>query len=171
MSLKPKHGLHLTKDGLKGQRDTEGFKVQRPNTLPGHRLAWEWEFKTGVDEGPQCVQGEFKTWTNVGPQGAPPPTIPQKPNGKDIDAPLSLFHREDPSRVLVRPSQVFAFYLMGDAYGEDFGSALWEHSHAWCQVGVHSTHLSSQSSNFREADNLVSQIEELATAGLLLNSE
>jgi hypothetical protein len=55
---------------------------------------------------------------------------------------------------------------MGDASGAGFGSAFWDEKGLHYQAGLHSPDLTLESSNFREADNLVSHLEELDKGGL-----
>jgi hypothetical protein len=74
---------------------------------------------------------------------------------------MLLFKGETPAVVPARAKQVSAFYLMGDATGAGFGSAFWDNAHLHYQAGVHSSTLAQEFSNFQEADNLVSWLEEL----------
>ena len=56
---------------------------------------------------------------------------------------------------------------MGDASGAGFGSAFWDEKGLHYQAGLHSPDLRLEFSNFREADNLVSRLEELDEGGIL----
>ncbi|KAL7527171.1 hypothetical protein ACHAXR_001836 [Thalassiosira sp. AJA248-18] len=59
-------------------------------------------------------------------------------------------------------SQVFAFYVPGDASGSGFGSAVIDDNQGiFFESGTWAEPWTQQSSNFREADNLVTKMESL----------
>jgi hypothetical protein len=62
---------------------------------------------------------------------------------------------------------------MGDASSAELGSAQWENYEVQYHVWMHTPDLDGESSNFQEANNLVSHIREreLITSGFLLYSE
>jgi hypothetical protein len=60
---------------------------------------------------------------------------------------------------------------MGDASKLGFGSAIWDNSEILWESGHYNVALQKESSNFREADNLVSRIEDLEIKGRLHDSE
>jgi hypothetical protein len=145
-------------------RDSEGYRLPKPKPAPGNRLIWEWEYSKWGEEkdSPFPPQQE----------NAPPEFVNLAPCLRfDVDALLSLFEGTTPVHVQVRASHTTAFYLMGDASGAGFGSAFWDDTHIDYQAGDHASHLAEESSNFREADNLVSCLEELARNHQLDQSE
>jgi hypothetical protein len=157
-------GLHLTIDGWRRGRDSHGFRVPKPRPSPDNRLIWEW--KAGIWE----EEPNDETPAQVDPP-APEFVEPAPRLRFDVDSLLSLFNGDAPAAVPVRASRSTALYLMGDASGAGFGSAFWDNAHIDYQAGCHAPHLAVESSNFREADNLVSRLEELALDGRLLDSE
>jgi hypothetical protein len=88
-----------------------------------------------------------------------------------VEALERLFAGPDPAIVKARAASIGAFYLMGDASGSGFGSALWKGEQLAYQARVHATYYAGQSSNFQEANNLVSRMEEEAVTGLLDDKE
>ena len=64
-----------------------------------------------------------------------------------------------------------AFYMPGDASGSGFGSALIGPQEVAYEAGTWSGDWRAESSNFREADNLVTRVEALAAEGALVDQE
>jgi hypothetical protein len=60
---------------------------------------------------------------------------------------------------------------MGDASGKGFGSALWDATQIYWESGSYATAYQQESSNYREADNLVTRLEHLENEGQLGGAE
>ena len=84
----------------------------------------------------------------------------------DVEALEKLFEGPDPAVMNARASSVATIYLMGDASGTGFGSALWNGEGLAYQAGNHAPYYAAQSSNFCKADNLVSRMGEGADTGI-----
>ena len=85
----------------------------------------------------------------------------------DVEALLTLTNKSKPPRRRYRgPERMTAFYLPGDASGSGFGSALiGPAGRVIYESGVWTEEYREESSNFREADNLVLRVEELVKGG------
>lgn len=59
---------------------------------------------------------------------------------------------------------ITAFYLMGDASGKGFGSGLWNRILHY-EEGNWAMHCQDKTSNWQEANNLVTRVEDLAKEG------
>ena len=157
-------GLHLTIDGWREGRDRQGWKVKKP---AGSSVVWEWESEKWIDVTPEqltAIEGSDNL--------APDLVVPVERFRSDVNALMELTDRETPPSVLCRAtSSLSACYLMGDASGKGFGSALWSSDGIRWESGNYSYQYRMESSNFREADNLVSKLEDLGTEGTLLGKE
>jgi hypothetical protein len=72
-----------------------------------------------------------------------------------------------PPEVPVRPTQVASSFLVGDASGSGFGTPSWtqDEDEIVAQFGAWDLGTSEQSSNFREAYNLVLRVEQMIERG------
>jgi hypothetical protein len=62
----------------------------------------------------------------------------------------------------VRASEsIMAAYLVGDASGKGFGSAVWSKDSLFWESGIFSQAIREETSNFQEAINLIYWLEEL----------
>ena len=139
-------GLHHTLESWRPTRDKEGWRI------PRRELA-ELETKLKVDlsdydpkDAPKAVQAvpRFKT---------------------DVEALKRLTRPAVAPRVRARPPKgAVAAILFGDASGEGFGSSFWLYEAPSVEVkhGIWTREFSGRSSNFRELNNLVQRVEELA---------
>ena len=85
---------------------------------------------------------------------------------------MELLASDDPALALARPSGVLVVcYLIGDASGSGFGSALWDDKELLWELGYYGPGHRKESSKFREADNLVTWLEQLEREGHLEGSE
>ena len=64
-----------------------------------------------------------------------------------------------------------AFYLLGDASGQGFGSGLWGHEGLRCDFTNWPTQWENKISNWKEGTNLTVLVEELAEDHKLDNRE
>ena len=55
-----------------------------------------------------------------------------------------------------------AFYLLGDASGQGFGSGLWDHEALRYDSENWSTKCKNETSNWKEGTNLTVRVEDLA---------
>ena len=90
---------------------------------------------------------------------------------RDVEALLRLLAGSSPSVTVVRSGTFFTFYLMGDASGKGFGLAYWDLENLQWESGHYGPQLQAESSNFREADNLVRRIEKMEAEGILADKE
>jgi hypothetical protein len=85
---------------------------------------------------------------------------------------LALMHMTDsvlPPAVPVRPTNTAAVFMVGDASGSGFGTSTWTQNaeELTAQFGAWDLETSQESSNFREAYNLVLRIEQMVDKGEL----
>ena len=157
-------GLHLTIDSWREGRNKAGWKVKRPRA---QQVIWEWEGEQWVDMNPEDYAA-----VTTGPSKAPERVIAVPRLKSDVHALRKLFQSAEPSVAILRASQsVAALYLMGDASGKGFGSVLWDAEQIYWESGHYATDLQLESSNFREADNLVTRLEQLETEDRLNGAE
>jgi hypothetical protein len=148
-------GFHLTIDGWRKGRDSEGWKYL-------NREARE-DMEKGSYEDPTT-----------------PPEAPKNVKAKprlqkcDVPALARLFDPEDPPKRLIRPKRVAqVYYGFGDASQDGFGFNMQEQKGdtihyrfgQWCDSE------SEKSSNYRELNNLVERLEELVADGTLEGCE
>ena len=77
-----------------------------------------------------------------------------------------------PPRVRLRAREVLqALYLPGDASGAGFGTVIIRKDGIMYESGTWTTEWAQESSNFREADNLVTKIETLVRKGKIHGQE
>jgi hypothetical protein len=148
-------GFHLTIDGWRKNRDSEGWKF--------------------------CSR-EIRELQERGEEGAAPepPEAPKKVKAKarlvecDLPALTRLFDSKHPPKRRVRSKKVVeAYYGFGDASQDGFGFNIQKPDEdtihyrfgQWCDE------ISERSSNYRELFNLVCRLEELVEEGSLGGSE
>jgi hypothetical protein len=86
----------------------------------------------------------------------------------DVLALSDLTQAEEPVLFKVRASSVLSvLYLVGDASGKGFGSAMWDRDGIFYESGHYTAGYQRESSNFRKADNLVTRMERLELEGRL----
>jgi len=157
-------GLHLTIDSWREDRDVEGYRRKRPRR-PKEEGNWTWRWLEErwieADQDPQ------------GPDTGAPEMVHQAPRLRDdIKALLALTEGSEPARVNARPQRrVDVVYMMGDASGKGFGTAVWDEGTLLWESGHFSSSYREESSNFREAANLVLRLEDMEGEGKLDNSE
>ena len=143
-------GLHLTIDIWRPGRDAEGWKLSR---FMMDRAVHKGEDYTGVEERPARV---FAV-----------PRLHQ-----DVTALLTLTEVKAPPMVKYRvKGSLVAWYMAGDASGKGFGAAVWDDKTLKYQAGTWSCSIQEESSNFREAENLVIYIEQQHELGALAGRE
>ena len=135
-------GIHLTLDSWRDNRDREGW---RQTNGEDRRLA--------IPEG----------------QGARAPTLTKTvPRLRgDVAALVAFTEEAHPPQIPVRASKTAGAYLWGDASGEGFGNCLWIEGESTIDLayGTWEDAVTEQSSNFREAYNLILALERLAKGG------
>lgn len=152
-------GVHLTIDSWRPGRDEEGYKLsakvlramaeKEAMPLPCRR---EDEDAASLEEA-------------AGAEEITPPERVQ-PVGRlleDVEALLDLTSPAEPPKDAVRAQEAMvALYLPGDASGTGFGSAIIsEEEGLLYEAGMWATSYAEESSNFREASNLVKKLVEL----------
>ena len=152
-------GLHLTIDGWREGREEGGWKATGPPSMASRRAS---EDELGRRSG--------GTPAKVDP--GPEHVLPQPRLHRDVKCLMELTALADPPRHLFRVGALMAaFYVPGDASGSGFGSAvIGEHGIEY-QSGTWSGDWRGESSNFREADNLVRRLEEMVASGTASSQE
>lgn len=164
-------GLHNTIDGFRWDRDEEGYRLAARQR---RELLQELAMKEAEDLMNRGEDVDLETFAvNVGERDGIPDTVAAVPRLRgDIDALLKLTAGEEPAvqacRALVA---LVALYLVGDASGRGFGSALWDDKGVLYNSGTWKLGCSKESSNWREANNLTTRIEEMAEEGRLDGKE
>ena len=149
-------GLHLTIDGWRSGRTLEGWRYKNPVVFAGRR---DHEEDVG---GPGCAA----------PPDAPRLVTPKPRLLRDLRCLRTLTDTQLPPRIRYRvKSSMLAFYVPGDASGSGFGSAVIDARGIRYQAGTWSGDWRAESSNFREADNLVLRLEQLGREGLVQGHE
>lgn len=160
-------GLHNTIDGWRKNRDEKGWKLSPKQMREKNqqleedlmRLRREMEGGVGdVDLGEQDTTSE------------PDKVAPVERLIRDVNALDELTDTESPPKTNYRaPQGLSAWYCPGDASGKGFGTALimkgegilYEEEGIAYESGMWTKEFGEQSSNFREAENLVLRIERL----------
>ena len=113
-------GIHLTIDSWREDRDREGYRKKRPKAVgKDGNWMWNWEQDRWYDadlEPPEEAR-----------QLDAPDLVTGVPRLKDdAQALLLLTGGEIPPKVIARPKhQVDVVYMIGDASGKGFGTAMW----------------------------------------------
>lgn len=157
-------GLHLTVDSWREWRDEEGWKYS-PSVMAKMKQALaEEDMKIPcrrseeLDEGTREVEAEL----------TPPERVKVVPRMiRDVKAMLELTNTVHPPKDAVRAAKnVLALYLPGDASGDGFGTAIIsEDEGIMYEAAMWKTSYAKESSNFREAFNLVKKLIELIGGG------
>jgi hypothetical protein len=156
-------GIHLTIDAWREGRDAGGFKVKKPSKKNATFVIWEWEEEQWVE----VSEDEYVESLTEG-QLAPELVTPVPRFKDDVRALSNLTQQDEPPLVKVRANgALMACYLMGDASGKGFGSALWWKDKLLWESGNFAETYQAESSNYREASNLVIRLEEMAKGGEL----
>jgi hypothetical protein len=159
-------GIHLTIDSWREDRDAEGYRKKKPKALGKEgNWIWNWEQDKWYDadleppeearqlEAPELIKG-----------------VPRLID--DAQALLLLTSGDIPPKVNARPThQVDVVYLIGDASGKGFGTAVWAGGSLYWESGHFTTSYQEESSNFREASNLIIRLEDLEREGRLMEAE
>jgi hypothetical protein len=138
-------GIYLTLNSWRPDRDKEGWK----------KIA----SKTSTNKKKYNPKEKAPKWVVV---------VPRLKH--DIQALLELTQYEHPPDVPIRSSHVHATYLVGDASGDGFGSTSWneETDEVHADFGNWMKEVTTgESSNFREAGNLVIRLKRMLTSGEL----
>ena len=148
-------GLHLTIDSWREGRLQNGWKAKKAK---GKFVIWEWEGEQWLDVSPE----DFAC-ASQSPMEAPEYVRAVPRFKRDVAALETLFAADTPAVSRLRPNgSLGGYYLVGDASGKGFGSALWGQDNIHWESGNYAVEYQNKSSNFREADNLVSRMERLA---------
>ena len=103
-----------------------------------------------------------------GPGVVPPRVVqPVEQLYSDVKYLAELLDLSSPPRQRMRASETACFYLPGNASGSGFGSALIGEAGIEYEAGTWDSAWREESSNFREADNLVQKVEDLVRGGKL----
>ena len=187
-------GLHLSIDGWRSDRDEEGYRrkvgkadwrdnkgkdeeeEEDEDREPGSFRMDESAMKQAekdMDEGREVDLEAFRVRSKVKENEVPPQVVKAVPRLMgDVEMLLELFGGAEPAVQRARVTTVaVALYLMGDASGVGFGSALWDESGVAFEAGNWKQQWKEESSNFREASNLTARIEKLGEEGKLNDRE
>lgn len=160
-------GMHNTIDGWRRDYDDDGWKL-RGKALQAHLRFMPCRREHDEDAGGDGAElgGEAET------EEAPDLVVPVERLSNDVTAMLALTEGKEPPRGRLRPEDTLvALYLPGDASGSGFGSAVIKKDGIIYQSGTWVQDWREESSNFREADNLVMRIETLVEEGTAVNHE
>ena len=172
------NGLHLTIDGWREGRDSEGWRLTPTQIRDQHALTSEAPYlgdKYSCDSDPSPSLQTKKVQTDTGP--APIPTLVEAVPRlfEDVAALKRLTQEISPPWRRVRPKHcATVMYGFGDASGPAFGAS----SEVMGRTGTHfeygqwiSTVTEEESSNWREFTNLVEYLEGRELTGDLRDSE
>jgi len=151
-------GIHLTIDGWREGRDCEGFKKKKgPKPRGKPNVRWEWEGERWIDLDEDHLVGAMMDSPEAPDQVAGVPRLPS-----DIRALQRLLRGNEPARSRARAKDTLTVtYLMGDASGRGFGSAIWGTDGILWESGNYGRQFAEESSNYREASNLILRLEEM----------
>jgi hypothetical protein len=156
-------GLHLTIDSWRPGRGKDGYKLKASELRDRPFIFWRWETEEWIDLG----QEDYEKVSGEKAQ-APELVRPVDRLRSDLLALSDLTQAEEPVLFKVRASSVLSvLYLVGDASGKGFGSAMWDRDGIFYESGHYTAGYQRESSNFREADNLVTRMERLELEGRL----
>lgn len=137
-------GLHLTIDSWRPYRNDEGWKLAgRELVAAKEEKSFEFDPR---DRGPETVKAVKRL-------------------GSDLKALSELTASESPPRRPYQSMTQAVAYLLGDASGGGFGSALLAKEELDYEAGEWREMYRGQSSNWREAENLVGRIENSVCEG------
>lgn len=156
-------GLHLTLDAWRCDRDEEGWRKKGYRRPP--RVDRELDLRKFEDDSTDLESLDDD-------EGAPELVTPVPRFRDDVIALKKLTQGNEPALQKCRvKTTMVAFYLLGDASGRGFGSGFVDNLGIWYESANWADHLCDESSNFREAHNLVSKIEALGAEGKLSDRE
>ena len=178
-------GLHLTIDGWRPDRDAEGYRIRpKASSLTTREKEEEDDDpplrfnEAAIREAEKDMErGNSVDWKVFKAAGSssdvPPATVKAVPRlAGDVATLAEFVAGEAPDIQRKRVSNVaVALYLMGDASGAGFGSALWNGEGVSYEAGNWKEHWKTESSNYREASNLTARIEKLGEEGKLDDTE
>jgi hypothetical protein len=157
-------GLHLTIDGWREGRLKDGWRAKKAKNK---FVIWEWEGEQWVDVSPEDYAAAAQS-----PAEAPEFVKAVPRFRRDVEALDALFAPASPALSRLRPKgSLCGYYLVGDASGKGFGSALWGQNNIHWESGNYAAEYQNESSNYREADNLVSRMEGLTNTMELYGKE
>lgn len=135
-------GIHLTLDSWRSNRDEDGWRLANASD---RRL---------VD--PAIRNPKAPVLTKVVPRLR-----------EDVKALMTLTRALTPPLIPVRASKTAGAYLWGDASGAGFGNCLWVEGSNTIELayGTWESQITENSSNFREAYNLILALERLVGEG------
>lgn len=160
-------GIHLTLDSWREGRDAEGWKLGgRQSKKASIDCRSDHESDTEFDDGGEPLGSDENVGNTISksPSGyIPPPTkvIPVPRLHDDLIALKAFLDAEKPPWRLVRGNQVAAVqYGFGDASKSGFGATFeLPDESVWFRFGVWGSDEQTESSNFRELNNLVEALE------------
>ncbi len=183
-------GLHLTIDGWRPDRDVDGYRIrskvetskdmantEEEDEVSSFRVneaairSAEKDMEAGKDVDLKAfVMKNNEVKSGVVNPPAKVKAVPRLEGG--IETLQDFLKGTEPAVQRCRVSNVaVAVYLMGDASGVGFGSALWDAEGVDYEAGNWKEQWKFESSNFREAANLTTRIEKLGAEGRLNDVE
>jgi hypothetical protein len=135
-------GIHLSLDSWRPDRDEDG-----------------WRISNGIERKIACETHEKpKEFVNLATRFK-----------EDMKVLLFFFSRPTPPKLPIRPSGSAAMYMVGDASGSGFGISVWEEGKEEIDTayGALDDEVQGNSSNYREALNLVIRVETMLAEGSL----
>jgi hypothetical protein len=144
-------GLHLTIDSWRPYRDLQGWKLSGRDLLAAQE------------------EGKFDI---LPPSNCPEVVEAVSRFESDLRALEVITEPETPPRQPLRATKTgSAWYLMGDASGDGFGSGLWLDGELEFDSGDWANLEREMTSNWREAENLVDRVERAVREGKLKDIE
>lgn len=169
-------GLHNVIDGYGDDRDEEGWKLSGPK-LRERRASRGFRANRADDD---VMAARRDCEADLGRSGENPrPARPEPPEEvvvkgrifEDVKALARLTAPLEPPRESLRSRDAIVGYLPGDASGAGFGAALIQSRKIIYFSGPWASDWQQQSSNYREASNLVIRIREFIREGRIRNQE
>jgi hypothetical protein len=155
-------GLHLTIDIWRKFRDpVTGYKVKGKERVRAESMGWHnyvlEQLELNGDEGDEELY-------KIAEGDTPPPKVQAAERlWSDLKALETLTNVEEPPTQRYRGEKLATvLYLLGDASGHGFGSINVDGDKIEWQTGVCSEAWKEESSNYREANNITTRLEELA---------
>ena len=136
-------GIHLTLDSWRNHRDQEGWKI------------------------PHSLREKLEIYEDVGKEGPPVMVHGAARLAGDITVLMQFTSADSPPLIPARPAQSLAMFVVGDASGTGFGGSTWKSGDRGIKatVGAWDPKVMRESSNFKEAYNLVLLLEHQINAG------
>jgi hypothetical protein len=171
-------GVHLTAYGWMNDRDSDGWKVSEvdPSDIEeaGDRNMTsdlnDIIREASMEDALECPLAA--TQDEGGPKDVPLWLEPSTRLLRDVEAMLGLLSGSSPAMRVIRPAGVMGYtYGFGDASGEGYGSGWSDLVRAVARLrrGFWCAEISEKSSNYREFKNLLEEIRDASTAGILAN--